>query len=235
MRDRQLFIRLSEATAAARCPKSLKQSLGRFARNNGFDGFAYLSLHPIFAVTDYPAEWQRHYFERSYMRLDPVVTGARRVNEAFPWSVDQQRRGACSDLRRFYTEAADFGIQSGVTIPVRAGHKRFSIVTLCTASSKALLSDIELNAVEGAWAGALVHAKFSEVPDEIVTRAEIDLSWQERLCLSWSAEGKTMLEIAMLEGIAKTTVRFYIDKAKKKLGVMTLPQATAKATDLKLI
>jgi DNA-binding CsgD family transcriptional regulator len=54
-----------------------------------------------------------------------------------------------------------------------------------------------------------------------------DLSERERECMGWVAAGKTDQEIAVLVGLAASTVRFHIDRARRKLGARTRSHAVA--------
>jgi LuxR family quorum sensing-dependent transcriptional regulator len=54
-----------------------------------------------------------------------------------------------------------------------------------------------------------------------------DLSKRERECMRWVAAGRTDQEIAALMGLAASTVRFHIDRARRKLGARTRSHAVA--------
>lgn len=70
---------------------------------------------------------------------------------------------------------------------------------------------------------------------EPTASVEIDLKAKQALCLKWSAEGKTMKDIASIEGMSFATVNFHLNNARKSLDAVSLAQATALATKLKLI
>jgi LuxR family transcriptional activator of conjugal transfer of Ti plasmids len=61
------------------------------------------------------------------------------------------------------------------------------------------------------------------------------LKADELTCLRWSAEGKSMRAIAIIENTTYANVAFFIRNAKAALGATTLPQATAMATKFGLI
>lgn len=135
MHGSSLFDRLIDATVAAANEHSLKTALSDVARAHGFERFAYLNLHTAksFAVSTYQKEWQSLYFSRSYMAIDPVVTAAKRLRRAFRWSVDVERRRADNSIKEFYDAAAEFGIRSGLSIPIWTGFGQFAILTLASA------------------------------------------------------------------------------------------------------
>jgi len=53
--------------------------------------------------------------------------------------------------------------------------------------------------------------------------------------LSWGAAGNNYWELAVILGITERTVRFFMSNARRKLNVMTNPQAVAEALWRKLI
>ena len=57
---------------------------------------------------------------------------------------------------------------------------------------------------------------------------EVRLTDRERDILGWVAEGKSDWEIAMILGLAESTVRFHVDNARKKLGAVNRAQAVAR-------
>ncbi|NGO66021.1 LuxR family transcriptional regulator [Rhizobium daejeonense] len=232
-----LFNRLSEACATASDQKSFGKALGRITRSYGFNGFAYLHLHgenPA-VVTNYPREWQVNYLDRGYARLDPVVKAARAQMQAFSWSVDEDRRHGNGDIRKFCDEAVDFGIRSGLSVPIQTGHGKLGILTLSSSRPAHDSNGNDLDPIRAAAAAAFVHNKLIHTAVDGVIRPTTNLTHQELTCLYWSAEGKSMEDIATMEGLKYSTVRFYIEAAKKKLGTITLSQATAVATRWKLI
>lgn len=63
----------------------------------------------------------------------------------------------------------------------------------------------------------------------------IQLSNREIECLSWAAHGKSAHEIGIILGITTKTVTFHWDNIRRKLNVVNMQQATAKAVAMKLI
>ena len=71
-----------------------RRALRDFAADVGFRYFAQLNLRgsESFAVSNYPARWQRIYVARKFMRVDPVVTHAKHGPSIFTWSADEARQ-----------------------------------------------------------------------------------------------------------------------------------------------
>ena len=233
---RAWFQKLTDISSAAKSDATLKLALSDLAEELGFDCYAYLNVQPkrTFAVSNYPLEWQTRYLARDYTRIDPVVSQARARMQGFVWSTRNPRQAGSKDVRRFYDEAGDFGIRSGISIPVRTAFGHMSMLTL--ASGKTSLSlERDIDHVAAVTAVAFLHAKFKLHDGQPTASRTIDLTAKQALCLAWSAEGKTMRDIANIENLSYATVNFHLNNARRALDASSLAQATALATKLKLI
>ncbi|RWF86842.1 MAG: autoinducer-binding protein [Mesorhizobium sp.] len=213
----------------------LKDALADAVHALGFDCYAYLNIQPVrtFAVSNYANEWQQRYLDRGYKDIDPVVRTARERMEAFTWAPESPRK-VPRRVSAFYAEAGDFGIRSGITIPIRTAFGHMSMLTV--ASHKASLSlEHDIDQLAAVTAVAFLHAKLEQTDVEPTASTRIELSARQTLCLKWSAEGKSMKAIAAIEGMSYATVNFHLNNARKALDAGSLAQATALATKLKLI
>lgn len=237
MNERHIFERVIDLCQVQSSLDALNDSLAHLAGTAGFDHYAYFRAHPNdnFVATNYPIEWQERYFARSYMTLDPVVTMAKRGPQVFHWSVDDVRPKVRRDLRSFYTEAADFGLKSGLSVSVSAGFGRFAILTFTSSSHSSARGCIagETSGL-GITAAAFLHARMRNMED-LGSNGTLAFSARELACLKWSSEGKTMAEIAAILEITYTCVRRDLRRSMDKLGVCKLSQATAAATRRLLI
>lgn len=230
------FQRLIDVSSVASTEASLKEALPGLVRELGFDCYAYLTVQPIrtFAVSNYPAEWQARYFDRDYACVDPVVSVARAKMQAFTWAAGNPRQVRSKAVRAFYTEAGDFGIRSGVSVPIRTAFGHMSMLTL--ASNKSSLSlEKDIDQVAAVNAVALLHASLEYNEAKPTAARSIELTAKQALCLKWSAEGKSMRAIATIESLSYATVNFHLNNARKALDAASLAQATALATKLRLI
>lgn len=231
----QWFERLTEQMALARDDASVKSTLQRLTCEAGFRFFAYLNLQAETqtAISTYPEEWQGRYFEKGYARLDPVVLNAKTRAEAFAWSNVATPRMS-KERRAFYGEAAEFGIRSGISIPIKTGFGRMAMLTL--ASSEASFADEhDVDPVMAAASFGQVHCRMEAMRVLPTCKTIIRMKPDELTCLRWSAEGKSMRDIAVIENTTYSNVAFFIRNAKAALGVSTLPQATALGKELGLI
>ncbi|WP_292520862.1 autoinducer binding domain-containing protein [Mesorhizobium sp.] len=232
---RTWFQKLSDISSLARTEAMLKDALTDAVHELGFDCYAYLNIQPVrsYAVSNYADEWQQRYLDRNYKDIDPVVRTARARMEAFTWAPESPKK-ASSRVRAFYAEAGDFGIRSGISIPIRTAFGHMSMLTV--ASHKPSLSlEHDIDQLAAATAVALLHAKLEQEEHEPTASAQIELTARQALCLKWSAEGKSMRAIAAIEGMSFATVNFHLNNARKTLDAGSLAQATHLATKLKLI
>lgn len=230
------FQKLIELSAVSSTDGALKEALPALVRELDFDCYAYLNVQPIrtYAVSNYPEEWQTRYLARDYTRIDPVVAMARNRMKAFTWAASSPATHSAKAVKAFYSEAGEFGIRSGISIPIRTAFGHMSMLTLASAkSSLSLESDIDQ--VAAVTSVALLHASLERHNAEPTAARSVELTAKQALCLKWSAEGKSMKAIATIENMAYATVNFHLNNARKALDASSLAQATALATKLKLI
>jgi LuxR family transcriptional activator of conjugal transfer of Ti plasmids len=227
---------LIDAVTVAQDEHSIRKAIRTFTSVSGFDRYAYVHMHGDdgIAFSDYPAEWQNIYAQSRYSVIDPVVTTARRIMQMFTWTADERpNRRNSREVRRFYSGAIDFGIRSGVSIPIRTSYGRTAMMTL--ASDRQRIESPPWNPMHAASAIAYLHIHLNLASVSSLKMREVALSTQEATSLSWSSHGKSMGVIADLLGIKSRTVQFHLDNARDKLGASTLQQAVRIALEKGLI
>lgn len=228
--------KLTDLTALQGDETILKDALAGLAEQIGFGGYAYLSIQPghVLAVSNYHPEWQSAYFERGYSALDPVVRRAKSTKRAFTWTGHDERSRLSKAERSFYAHAADFGICSGVTIPIKTANGAMSMFTL--ASEKPTVDmDGEMDVVAAAAAVGQLHARISFLQTTPSAEEPASLDPKEATYLRWIAVGKTMEEVAEIEGVKYNSVRVKLVEAKKRFDVHTMTHLTAIAIRRQLI
>ena len=230
------FEKLTDASAIASDEFALKDLLTQLTKELGFDYYAYLNLKASesYAVSNYPVEWQDRYLKRGYSAIDPVIWHARRKMRAFVWTHDQINTRS-RETKRFISEAMEFKICSGISIPVHGDFGSLAMLTLATGTP-GLPTERHIDPILAATSVAQVHACFRRRSNAtaIAARSAM-LKPKEITCLKWSAEGKTLQDIAVIEGMKYNNVCFHIKEARRKLDTITLQQATARAAKLNLI
>lgn len=237
MRKRQFldaeFNALMEASDLAQDERGVKQALQNFANATGFERFAYLNVRSgdVRALSNYPTEWQEIYLQGNYAAIDPVVTTAKRAMHPFPWS-QNENAGSSPGAVRFFNQAADFGIRSGLSIPVRGGFGRTALLTL--ASDRPSAAANIRDTVHAITAVAFVHVHLNRLA-RAPHSTTIELTPRQSVCLAWSSMGKTTDEIADLLGISERAVRFYLRGARDRLGATNTTHAVRIAVEKDLI
>lgn len=139
----------------------LKTGLADFAGHFGFSRYAYLHIQHkhITPVTNYQRDWRSIYLDKKLAALAPVVKCARSRKQVFAWSGEEDMVRLTKDERAFYAQAADFGIRSGITIPIKTAKGSMSMFIL--ASEKpALHLGRDVDAVAAAAIVGQLHARW---------------------------------------------------------------------------
>lgn len=228
--------KLTDLTAFKGDATVLKEALAHLAEQAGFSGYAYLHIRPghTIAASNYHPEWQKIYFERRFEAIDPVVNRAKSLKRAFSWSSEQDRHRLSKVERAFYAKAADYGIRSGVTIPIKAANGSMSMFTL-SSDNPTINLERDIDAVEAAAAVGQLHARVSFLSLSPDAQSSISLKPKEAAYLQWISVGKTMEVTADLEGVTYNSVKSTFEEAKKRLKIHTLPHLVALAIRAKLI
>ena len=214
----------------------LKDALGHLAHQAGFSGYAYLFIRPGHTITssNYPSDWRSIYFTKKYETIDPIVKRAKSVKRVFTWSGEEQRRQLSKEERAFFDKAAEFGIRSGITIPIRAANGSTSMFTM--ASDKSAI-DIErdIDPIAAAAAVGQLHTRMTLLPLTPTAQHPAWLDPKEAAYLNWISVGKTMEEAADLEGVKYNSVKSKLEEARKRFQIHTMPHLVALAIRAGLI
>jgi len=203
----------------------LRDALVAVTASLGLHSVAYLALtradKPLL-ISNYNPGWTNHYIDRGYHLFDPVIRKSLRYPMPFGWGPDFVSPNSPPAIRRFFYEAADFGICYGHTFPSglwRSGQAAMTFATdrprreyqSCIRSHVAALQLISL----------LFHAEVQNMRDPSLSIEGASLSRRQLQCLEWAARGKSVGEVAQLLGIQRPTAKYHLDQAKAKLGVKT--------------
>ena len=202
-------------------------------------GFEWCTYHDAYGndirgISDYPPAWKDHYLEQGFLVIDPVVRSAKELGMPFAWSVDQMPIRVSIVQTSFMGEAADFGIRSGVSIPIPSAFRHTAILTL--ASSRKAADTREFSSFGSVRDAAIyLHALAKIRTHMLLDGPDFRLSPQEAKVLSWCKRGFCAADIAELMGLKEPSVRFHMQGARRKLGASNIQQAIGTATDHRLI
>jgi DNA-binding CsgD family transcriptional regulator len=166
-------------------------------------------------------DWMKRYFEEDYARCDPVLAVLGRSVERVSWRSVYARPGLSPRQQQMKYEMAGFGIGDGITIALPGSETR-------TALFSGFRIDPDRRASVALHAAALfTQQRLGKLAGETAPAAA--LSAREAECLCWAAQGKTDWEIGEILKLSESTVHWYIESAKRKLGVSTRIQAVVGA------
>jgi LuxR family transcriptional regulator, activator of conjugal transfer of Ti plasmids len=235
MSIKSFVMQLVDSLEVCEDEKAVEYVLKQFSHACGVEYFAFLSLceSGTYAISNYPSQWREHYFDKNYMRIDPVVTTAKRVKRAFSWSSVQASVVLPEEIS-FFKEAGNFGIRSGVSLPVRLAFGRLGLLTLAGSEEHVALGFDDC-ANEMVVAVATIHGNLKSRSFLPTRRRTIDLSPRRIECLEWASRGKTAAATATILGISESAVAFYLKEARAKLNADNLPHAVRIAMESKFI
>lgn len=187
------------------------------------DGMEATEFVPLSNIT---TEFLAHYAERDYFLLDPLAQFCLRTTTPFVWEEMLALHDQPPIVKRIYSEAAEFGMPNGMTMPVRGFEGLRGTVTFAGERSKfGQKEKLELEML-----GLVLHARVGELCHEIITRAQVlKLTDREQETLKWAAMGKTSDDIADILGLTKRTVDQHFENAMRKLGTVNRVQTVVKA------
>jgi LuxR family transcriptional regulator, quorum-sensing system regulator BjaR1 len=216
---------------------SLTRSYMKFIRQFGYESFVFADLSPVpieeknrnfGLMARYPRSWLERYTSRNYALSDPLYLCAHHINSPISFTEAKRiyRRFAVS-ATDVLGEAADFGLRTGMGIPVRTISGRLYGFGVSTPE-KDSRSDLQARSLIQ-LASFHICTLYQEITYSGTDRPLIVLSPREKETLSWIAAGKNKSEIADLLMISLSSVKRYCERIFLKLQVNNLPAAVAKA------
>jgi LuxR family transcriptional activator of conjugal transfer of Ti plasmids len=217
--------------------RSICSALTSFSLACGFERFAYFEINSkeISTINSFPHEWQHAYLQSQFARIDPVVTMAKRLMQMFTWSAqDWPSRYLTAEEKRFRAMAKQYGVCSGLSIPVQGSYGTILMPSLISASARNF-HDNPGSVVRAEQAVLYIHHRLRAIADSDLMSCSLTLRSQEAVCLKWAAKGKYMREISLITNLQYRTVQFYLDNARKKLDATNLTHAVSIAKDKGII
>jgi len=210
-----------------------------FVQKHDIDKFAvaYVSQEGVEATEFVPlsnisAEFLTLYAERDYFLLDPLAQYCLRTTTPFVWEEMLSRRDQEPIVRRIYSEATEFGMPNGFSMPVRTFEGLRGTVTF--AGPRANFGERERMELE--ILGLVLHARVAELCREVASYVlPVRLTGREQEVLKWGALGKTSEEIANILGLTKRTIDQHFENASRKLSTTNRVQTVVKAFRQNLI
>jgi DNA-binding CsgD family transcriptional regulator len=189
---------------------------------------------PFLAVT-YSDAWVEHYTSEGYGQIDPVHTFGARSVLPLDWARLPREH---KKVRRMFGEARECGVgRQGLTVPVRGPANGVWALFSVTSHD----DDFEWSSRRFELTRDLVHVahyvhqRAFQLHDADVSVDLDAITKREIEALEWSAEGKTISDIAILMRISPETVKAHLDSARFKLQAINRVHAVTKAIRAGLI
>jgi DNA-binding CsgD family transcriptional regulator len=232
-----------EAAAAARSPEPTIRALLRLYR---FDSLSYFVTRTVGGVltaelmwTTLPERWSAIYRRDAFASVDPRLARTRGQIGPRLWDASDCAR----DIRRrvFLSEAARFGVCSGVAVALTDGALNQVTVTfdrkespVSAARREATLASVgNLTVTAIALHESVLKWRVGNGPDRPAIAPALTL--RERDCLALAARGMTSADIGTKLCVAERTVNFHFSNIKTKLGAMNRPEAIARGIAMGLV
>jgi DNA-binding CsgD family transcriptional regulator len=181
---------------------------------------AYSNQGKLFSTFDsYPAEWKIRYSQNKYFLYDPVFLEAQNITMPYYWHIDKFDNIE-SNQKTILSEACEFGIKRGTTIPLLPNGRFTGTLTLVDTNiyhpeaiySLASASQVYFNRKE-----------YLDLKNKLST-----LTDKEMMVISLRAEGYSAKQIALELRLSDSTVLFHLKNIRKKLGLTTTEQVMLK-------
>lgn len=208
----------------------------------GYDNFLYgvrinssLTRPYQFIFSGYPSSWRSHYDAAGYASVDPTVLHCQKHVIPILWDKVTDNGKANAHVMQ---EAKEFGLSSGVTIPVHGQTGEFALLSLSSdRAPERAHEDITHFLGEAQLFSCYLHEAIRRLvlSKEAVPLHKPALTSREKECLLWAAEGKTAWEISNILQISERTIVFHMANASKKMGATSLRHATVRAVSMGLI
>lgn len=215
-------------------PEAIARLARAHAEELGYSSFIYAMRIPtafaesrVVQIKGYPESWLERYWDESYYAVDPVIDYCSHHVSPVQWQRLVPRMSATA--RRMMGEAGEFGLRSGISMPVHGPHGELGILSFARTKDGTLSRAAVARAmVTVQLLGAYAHEAVRRV-EGVVDAEPAQLSARERDCLRWAADGKTSWEISKLINISERTVNFHFDNTVAKLKASNRQHAIAKA------
>ena len=208
-------------------PKAAAETLYEILQPGGLAGLVYSSNRipePLVEGCDAVHRWVKHFVQSNYFAIDPLYSAAKKSVVPQYWRANQQRPSASAAEIRLYREIGEFGIAQGFDLSIRDHQDEASLCFYYVDPSLDLQQFQPL-----AQLGTLyLHECVLRRAQLAASAASSKLTPREQECLLLVQQGLTYLQIGQRLAISERTVTFHLQNTKKKLGVNTLAQATAK-------
>lgn len=229
------LVRNSEKTTI----DAIKALIDEFCLTFSFNYLTYYAIDApmiegnTYLITNYPNNWQSHYFENEYQKIDPVLNFSRGRLTPLDWGHLPPQKGKGEN---FFSDARKHGLGNfGMTAPIRGQYGELVLVSVNANSSVREWSETWQHAIpDYTFFAYLLHMRILCAIGE-ANKPVPRLSPQEAEIMRWAVRGKSAWETGKLMDLTERTVQFYFRNIYAKLEVATKTQAVARVVREHLI
>jgi DNA-binding CsgD family transcriptional regulator len=174
-----------------------------------------------FYFGNWPHEWTTLYLEKVFAE-DPLVHEARRRMVPFTWSELWAEGDLPQPVREIIELGRKRGWLEGFAVPIHGPGGYLALVSFAGGA-------VCLSAMDRSLLLALAHAAHQRGKALYGGGVEqpVKLTRRELQTMRWVSRGKTDAQIAAILKLSATTVHYYVEEAKRKLGVRSRSQAVS--------
>ena len=217
-------------TILGRLNQNLEEILELVAADMDLRHISYMRFYSVSdarlvdTIVTYSVQWQTRYYEKQYIRIDPVISHGSRAVLPFDWSeLANNDPGA----HAFFADASNYGVgRNGISIPVRNRTRAFSLVSFTSDHRKEEWDNYKKQNMPTLQILSNLISSAASITGKVpVTPAS--LSRRERQCLILAAGGKSYDDVAEITNLELCDVKRYLDTARHKLYAINLAHAIA--------
>lgn len=201
----------------------------------GFDSNVFSLLTPHKSInldaghaiaSAYPEDWMKHYSDRNYLPIDPIIHHAFKTPYTFAWNDLRQTGELTKEQTIILCEAEDAGLRSGVGIPLYGVNGEIAGFGLSNKNGHAELASPTLAKLHAM--GTIFYHSYTRMLN-LKAKSDRKLTPREIELLHWLAAGKTKSEIGDILSISEETVRTLMKRIFLKLEVNSSTLAVVEA------
>jgi LuxR family transcriptional regulator, quorum-sensing system regulator SolR len=193
------------------------QIAGQVCNQLGFDYFSYIYHDYTFFTKKsssirgiLPIEWLKEYLDNNYIAIDPVLEKAVTTNAPYLWD-----RRLFANQPHLWSCSVRCGLRYGFSQPVM-DHRNASVGVLTFLRGDKPVTEEYLETLHpvAMYLTATVQRKVYTFQDHKVEFTEHEIN-----VMRWTADGKSVAEIAQIYGLNERAVTYTIQTTAQKLGV----------------
>lgn len=193
----------------------------------------HLDMKPgVGVIQNYPEDWMKHYFEKDYGRIDPVITYCQSKMATFTWAEIPERMHMTRTQFQCLNMGIEAGLYNGICTPLW-GPNSFAGIGLASAE-KIDSFDGNLDLITSYCNHFYIAFQRLNRKKDFTERL-VYLTMREHEILKWAAVGKSDGEIGTILNLSEDTVDWNFRKIFKKLNANNRTLATSKALSYGLI